>query len=142
MFSQNKFTIDIISLLSLSVILISSLRIIRSTYKYLSDEASKVRYKNLKIFGGTMYFYILFVFTFNLPDLIFFEFEVNSLIDNKIAKIPKNINEIINFSLIMFSGYIIQRPVISVLKTSKPIKTLFEIIESYRVKLFNKIINK
>ena len=125
--------------LSLIFIFFTSITIFKSTYKYLSDKATKIRYKNLKIFGATIYYWILFVFTFNLPEIFTFSFETDSLITNKIETIPKNFKDGINFCMILFSGYITQRSTIKVLKRDKSIKTFFELLKSYRRIFFNKI---
>ena len=56
--------------------------------------------------------------------------------------VPKNINELVNFSLIMFSGYISQKPVIAVLKTNPIFKIIFEKLKIFRLILLHKILKK
>ena len=141
MLSDNILLIEIISLLSLSIILISALKIFKSTYKYLSFEDSELKYRFWKIFGAIIYFWMLFVFMFNLPSIISFQFDSQTLVE-RFEAVPKNINDLVNFSLIMFSGYISQKPVIAVLKTNPIFKIIFEKLKIFRLILLHKILKK
>lgn len=140
-FFHNKLFIDIVTLLSLCVILITSIKIFKSIYNYLSDNESIVRYKGWKIFGGTMYFWILFVFTFNLPDFFLFEFELKSFTE-RIEAVPKSIDEFVNLSVILFSGYVSQKLGVKILKQNYYMKNFLKAVNNFKVNLFKKIINK
>ena len=130
--------IDIVTLVSFCVILITSIKIFKSIYNYLSDNESSVRYKGWKIFGGTMYFWILFVFIFNLPDFFLFEFELKPFTE-RIEAVPKSIDEVVNLCVILFSGYVSQKLGIKILKQNYYMKNLLKAVNNFKVNLFNKI---
>ncbi|MEE2954250.1 MAG: hypothetical protein VX347_03665 [Bacteroidota bacterium] len=143
-FSQNQFIIELLSIISLSLILMTSIAIFKSTYKYLSDEFTKVRFKILKIFGATIYFWILFVFTFNLPDIITLSFETDSLATkaaNILGLIPKDFSSGINLSIILFSAYITEKSAVKLLRRNELINTFFDALKGYRKNFFKKIFN-
>lgn len=141
MFTNNKLFIEIASLLSLCVILISSIQIFKSIYIYLSDIKSSVKYKGWKILGGTIYFWILFTLTFNLPEFFLFEFKIKSFTE-RIEILPKNIYDFTDFCLIIFSGYISQKLGLKILKQNYYIRILLKAIKKFKVNLFYRILNK
>jgi hypothetical protein len=128
-FTDNLFIVDFSLLLILSLMLISTVSIITFTYNCLSNEVSEVRNKSLKIFGGTVYIYSLFILLFNLPEIFSFSFKTNTIITNQIGSIPNNITEVINFSVIFISGYISERTMFSLLKRNTTINNFFKKIK-------------
>ena len=141
-FSQNQFIIELLSIISLSLILMTSIAVFKSTYKYLSDEFTKVRFKNLKIFGAIIYFWILFVFTFNLPDIITLSFETDSLATkaaNILGLVPKDFSSGINLSIILISVYITEKSAVKLLRRNELINTFFYVIKGYRKNFIQKI---
>ena len=140
-FIKNEILIEILSLLSLSIVLIGSIKIFTNTYKFLSDSETKVKNKFLKIVAATIYLWAIFIFIFNLPHFISFQFELPSLA-NKIEALPTNFNEIINFSLLLISGYFCQKMVTSVLKTNHFFGIIFEKFKIFRTNLILKIFRR
>ena len=141
-FSQNQFIIELLSIISLSLILMTSIAIFKKIYKYLSEEFTKVRFKILKIFGGTIYFWILFVFTFNLPDIITLSFETDSLSTkavNVLGLIPKDFSSGINLTIILLSAYITEKSAVKLLRRNELINTFFDALKVYRKNFFKKI---
>lgn len=141
--SNNEFIIELLSIISLSLILMTSIAIFKSTYKYLSDEFTKVRFKILKIFGAIIYFWALFVFTFNLPDIITFSFAEDSLTNkaaNILALVPTDFSSGINLSIILFSAYITEKSAVKLLRRNELINTLFDVLKGYRKNFFKKIV--
>jgi hypothetical protein len=140
--SNNEFIIELLSIISLSLILMTSIAIFKSTYKYLSDEFTKVRFKILKIFGAIIYFWALFVFTFNLPDIITFSFAEDSLTNkaaNILALVPTDFSSGINLSIILFSAYITEKSAVKLLRRNELINTFFDVLKGYRKNFFKKI---
>ena len=138
LFSQNQFIIELLSIICLSLILMASISIFKTIYLYISDEFTRVRLKFLKIFGGTIYLRILFVFTFNLPNIISLSFKTDSLATkaaNVIALVPKDFSSGINLSIILFSAYITEKSAVKLLKKNHLIKTFFEVINIRRKKI-------
>jgi hypothetical protein len=144
LFSQNQFIIEILSIICLSLILMTSITIFKKIFKYLSDEFTKVRFKILKIFGGTMYFWILFVFTFNLPDIITLSFETDSLATkaaNALALMPKDFSSGINLSVILFSAYVTEKSAVKLLRKNELINTFFLELKVYKKKFLRNFLN-
>lgn len=139
--SNNQFIIELLSILSLCIILMTSITLCQTAYSYLSNETKIVRFKNLKIFASTIYFWVLFVFTFNFPDIIFLSFETDSLSTkaaNVLGLMPKDFSSGINLSVILFSSYITEEIAVKLLRKNKLINTFFESLTAYRKNLFNK----
>ncbi len=140
--SNNEFIIEFLSIISLSLILLTSIAIFQLTYKYLSDGFTKVRFKILRILGSIIYFWALFVFTFNLPDFITFSFAEDSLTNkaaNILALVPKDFSSGINLSIILFSAYITEKSAVKLLRRNEVINTFFDVLKGYRKNFFKKI---
>jgi len=140
--SNNEFIIEFLSIISLSLILLTSIAIFQLTYKYLSDGFTKVRFKILRILGAIIYFWALFVFTFNLPDIITFSFAEDSLTNkaaNILALVPKDFSSGINLSIILFSAYITEKSAVKLLRRNEVINTFFDVLKGYRKNFFKKI---
>tara|TARA_B100001741_G_scaffold306630_1_gene300356 strand:- start:1135 stop:2199 length:1065 start_codon:yes stop_codon:yes gene_type:complete len=138
---SNSILTDFFSYLSLSFILIASISILNYIYVLISNKGF-VRFKFFKILSSLIYFWMLFVFVFNLPDLIKFNFETASIIDDKIEIIPKNYIEFVNFSIVIFSTYISEKSIVKVLRSNKLINNFFLNIRVFRKDFFSKVFSK
>ena len=147
-FSNNQFIIELLSIISLALILMTSIHICKLTYKYLSDESNNERFKILKIIGAILYFWILFVITFNLPDIISLSFETDSFstqATNALALIPKDFSSGINLSIILLSSYITEKAAVKLLRKNELINIFFNKLKIYKnilLNLFVKLLQK
>jgi len=140
MIFPNPIVAEGLSIIGIALLLISSIKIFNVIYSILSNKDFEIKFKFIKIIGGTIYFWLLFAITFNFPQIISYEFGLNSIFE-RIDHIPKNINEWFNLCLVFLSGLVSQQVATQILSKSDLLRPIFikvswfkkQIIENLRI---------